>query len=109
MGVNCPKILKIRPGARRIRPNRRWWGYSVGKWVDDYTFVAESNGFDDRTWLDNAGRPHSDLLHVIEQYRRTDRDHLEITITIDDPKMYTKPWEALRLTRAVAEAQFRYS
>lgn len=35
----------------------RWWGYSVGKWIDDYTFVAESNGFDDRTWLDNAGRP----------------------------------------------------
>lgn len=73
----------------------RWWGYSVGKWDDDYTFVAESNGFDDRTWLDNAGLPHSDALHVIEQYRRVDAVHLEITITIDDPKMYTKPWVAL--------------
>lgn len=78
-------------------PESRWWGYSVGRWVDDYTFVAESNGFDDRTWLDNAGRPHSDALHVIEQYRRTDRDHLEMTITIDDPKMYTKPWDAVKL------------
>jgi hypothetical protein len=87
-------------------PESRWWGYSVGKWADDYTFVAESNGFDDRTWLDNAGRPHSDLLHVIERYRRTDRDHLEITITIDDPKMYTKPWEALRLRERLQEPSF---
>jgi hypothetical protein len=87
-------------------PESRWWGYSVGKWVDDYTFVAESNGFDDRTWLDNAGRPHSDLLHVIEQYRRTDRDHLEITITIDDPKMYTKPWEALKLRERLQKPSF---
>jgi hypothetical protein len=78
-------------------PESKWWGYSVGKWVDDYTFTAESNGFDDRTWLDNAGRPHSDALHVIEEYHRPDRDHLEMTITIDDPKMYTKPWVAVRL------------
>lgn len=87
-------------------PESRWWGYSVGKWVDDFTFVAESNGFDDRTWLDNAGRPHSDLLHVTEQYRRTDRDHLEITITIDDPKMYTKPWVALRLRERLQKPSF---
>ena len=78
-------------------PESRWWGYSVGKWVDDYTFVVESNGFDDRTWLDNGGRSHSDALHVTEQYRRTDLKHLEMTITIDDPTMYTKPWVALKL------------
>jgi hypothetical protein len=76
-------------------PESRWWGYSVGKWADDSTFVAESNGFDDRTWLDNAGLPHSDALHVEERYRRVDGDHLEMTITIDDPKIYTKPWVAL--------------
>jgi len=76
-------------------PDPRWWGYSVGKWVDDHTFVAQSAGFYDRTWLDNAGRPHSDALHVEERYQRVDRDHLEMTITIDDPKMYTKPWVAL--------------
>lgn len=73
----------------------RWWGYSVGKWVDDYTFVADTVGLDERTWVDNAGRPHSDALHVIEEYHRADRDHLEMTITIDDPKMYSKPWIAL--------------
>jgi hypothetical protein len=76
-------------------PDPRWWGYSVGKWVDDHTFVAQTAGIDDRTWLDNAGRPHSDALRVEERYQRADRDHLEMTITIDDPKMYTKPWVAL--------------
>src|SRR5713226_3923799 len=76
-------------------PDPRWWGYSVGKWVDDHTFVAQTVGVDDRTWLDNAGRPHSDAMRVEERYRRVDRDHLEMTITIDDPKMYTKPWVAL--------------
>jgi hypothetical protein len=75
----------------------RWWGYSVGRWVDDYTFVAESTGFDNRTWLDNAGRPHSDEMKVREEYKRVDRDHLVMTIVIDDPKYYTKPWTALIL------------
>jgi hypothetical protein len=75
----------------------RWWGYSVGHWMDDYTFVAESAGFDDRTWLDNAGRPHSDAMRVREEYKRVDRDHLLMTIVVDDPKFYTKPWTALIL------------
>jgi len=76
-------------------PESRFWGYSVGRWADDYTFVAESNGFDDRTWLDNAGRPHSDAMRVVETYHRVDADHLEKTITIDDLKYYTRPWVAL--------------
>jgi hypothetical protein len=84
----------------------RWWGYSVGKWMDDSTLVAESNGFDDRTWLDNAGRPHSDALHVIEQYRRADREHLDMTITVDDPKMYTKPWVAVKLRLRLQSPHF---
>ena len=77
------------------QPESRFWGYSVGRWADDYTFVAESNGFDDRTWLDNAGRPHSDVMRVVETYHRVDADHLEKTIAIDDPKYYTRPWVAL--------------
>ena len=76
-------------------PEPRWWGYSSGKWIDNYTFVAQTVGLDDRTWLDNAGRPHSDTMRVEERYHRADRDHLEMTITIDDPKFYTKPWVAL--------------
>jgi len=96
-GRQSPKDAANPTWGPKDPPESRWWGYSVGKWTDDYTFVAESNGFDDRTWLDNAGRPLSDALHVIEQYYRTDRDHLEMTITVDDPKMYTKPWVALKL------------
>jgi hypothetical protein len=73
----------------------RWFGYSLGKWVDDYTFVVETTGLDERTWIDHAGRPHSDQLRVEETFRRVGRDHLELSVLIDDPKMYTKPWIAL--------------
>jgi hypothetical protein len=73
----------------------RWNGYSVGKWVDDYTFVAQTVGLDERTWLDNAGRPHSSDLRVEERFHRVDYDTLELTVTLDDPKMYTQPWQAL--------------
>ncbi len=84
----------------------RWWGYSVGRWVDDYTFVAESAGFDERPWLDNAGRPHSDAMRVEERYRRVDRDHLEMTIVIDDPKYYTEPWTASILSLRLQSPSF---
>lgn len=73
----------------------RWNGYSVGKWTDDYTFETETVGMNETTWLDNPGRPHSDLLRVKEVFHRVDRDTLDLTVTIDDPKMYTKPWVAL--------------
>jgi hypothetical protein len=73
----------------------RWFGYSTGSWKDDYTFVAVTTGTDERTWLDNAGRPHSDALRVEEVFHRVDRDTLDLTVTIDDPKYYTKPWIAL--------------
>ncbi len=91
--------LPMDPANPRWTPNdppeSRWWGYSIGKWADDYTFVVESNGFDERSWIDNVGRPHSGALHVTEQYHRADRDHLQISVTVDDPKMYTKPWVAM--------------
>lgn len=76
-------------------PEPRWYGYSVGKWVDDYTFVVETSGTDERTWVDRAGRPHSADLRVEERFHRVDHDNLELTVTIDDPKVYTKPWVAL--------------
>ena len=73
----------------------RWYGYSVGRWVSDTEFVVNTNGTDERTWLDNAGRPHSEELMVEERFRRVSRDQLELTVTITDPVMYTKPWVAL--------------
>ena len=76
-------------------PEPRWYGYSVGRWVDDYTFVVETVGLDERTWLNNAGRPHSSELKVEERFHRIDYDHMELTVTINDPKMYTQPWMPL--------------
>ena len=73
----------------------RWFGYSIGKWEDDYTFVVQTTGINDETWVDRAGRPHSPDLRVEERYHRVDQDTLELTVTIIDPKMYTKPWIAL--------------
>ena len=73
-------------------PDPRWYGYSVGRWEDDYTFVVNSVGTDERTWLDNAGNPHSSDLKVEERYRRVSRDLMELTVTLDDPKAYARPW-----------------
>lgn len=76
-------------------PDPRWYGYSVGRWEDDYTLVVNSNGTDERTWLDNAGNPHSDQLKVEERWHRLTRNRMELTVTIDDAKAYTRPWVAL--------------
>jgi len=73
-------------------PDPWWYGHSVGKWVDDYTFVVESNGFNNKTWLDRPGHPHSDQMHLTERFRRLDHDTMDVTFTVDDPKAYTKPW-----------------
>src|SRR2546426_9830622 len=75
-------------------PDPRWYGYSVGHWEDDYTLVVETIGTDERTWLDNAGDPHSDQLRVVERYHRLNQTTLELSVTLDDPKTYTKPWTA---------------
>lgn len=72
-------------------PNPTWLGYSIGKWEGD-TLVVDTTGFNDQTWLDDPGHPHSDAMHAIERFRRRDFGHLEIDITIDDLKAYTAPW-----------------
>ena len=93
-----------------VDPDPRWYGYSVGRWTDDYTFVVNSNGTDERTWLDNAGNPHSSELRVEERYRRVAYDTMELTVTIDDPKTYTKPWlgrDRLPLRLQSSDTDFR--
>jgi len=70
-----------------------WMGDSIGKWEGD-TLVVDSIGFNDKTWLDQVGHPHSEQLHLVERIRRPSHDALTIDITIDDPKAYTKPWVA---------------
>jgi hypothetical protein len=72
-------------------PQPSWQGYSVGKWDGD-TLVVDSIGFRDGLWLDMAGTPMTDAARVRERIRRPDFGHLEIEITVDDRKAYTKPW-----------------
>ena len=73
-------------------PNPTLLGYSVGRWEQD-ALVVDTTGFSpDLSWLDDPGHPHTDALHVTERFRRADFGRLEIRITIDDPKAYTKPW-----------------
>jgi hypothetical protein len=72
-------------------PDPTYLGTSAGKWDGD-TFVVDSAGFDERTWLDHFGDPHSDEMRLQERYRRVDRDTLELTVTLTDPKAYTKSW-----------------
>jgi hypothetical protein len=68
-----------------------WLGYSTGKWDGD-TLVVETAGFNDKTWLDVIGHPHSEALRITERYRRRDFGHLNAEMTFDDPKMYTRPF-----------------
>jgi hypothetical protein len=68
-----------------------WFGYSTGKWEGD-TLVVDTRGFNGKAWIDQAGRPTTEALHVTERFQRKDFGHMEVQITIDDPKAYTKPW-----------------
>ena len=71
--------------------NPTWMGESIGKWEGN-TLVVDSIGFNEKTWLDYAGHPHSDQLHLVERIHRINHDALLDDITIEDPKAYAKPW-----------------
>jgi hypothetical protein len=75
-------------------PQPAWKGYSVGKWEGD-TMVVDTIGFNDRGWIDTGmGRPQTEALHVTERFRRRNVGNIELGITINDPKAYTKAWSA---------------
>ncbi len=74
-----------------LHPDSLWYGDSIGKW-DGNTLVIDTVDFNDKTWLDRSGHPHSEKLHVVERFTRVDHDHLHLDITVDDPIAYTKPW-----------------
>ena len=67
-----------------------WMGYSVGRWEKD-VLVVETVGLNEKSWLDRVGHAHSDAMRVTERFRRRDFGHMDIQVTIDDPKTYTKP------------------
>ena len=72
--------------------NPTWMGYSAGHWEGD-TLVVDTAGYNDRTSLDLAGHPHTEALRMTERFRRRDASHLELQVTLDDPKAYNKPWK----------------
>jgi hypothetical protein len=72
-------------------PNPSFLGYSIGRWEED-TFVITTTGFNDLGWLDSAGHPQTESLRLTERLRRRDFGHMEFEMTIDDPKVFTRPF-----------------
>lgn len=101
--IQGPNVIAILYGSGAYRqifmdgrelpkdPNPTWWGYSVGKWEGD-TLVVQSAGFNDRSWLDFSGHPHTEELRVTERFRRADFGHMQVQVTLEDPKTFTKPF-----------------
>jgi hypothetical protein len=85
-GRKLPKVDEVEP---------KWNGYSVGAWEGD-TFVVKSVGFDQRTWLDHNGYPHSEEMQLEERYRKIDADTIELNETIIDPEYYSRPFKSDR-------------
>ena len=78
--------------AEKGSPDPRYYGFSVGHWEADNVLVVDTTGLDENTWLNELGYPHSTDAHVQERFTRTDHNDLQLTLTIDDPKLYTKPF-----------------
>jgi hypothetical protein len=89
--ASVPRVIFLDGRPLPKDPNPSWLGYSVGRWDED-TLVVDTIGFNDRTWLDTGGHPHSESLHVTECFRRLNAGSLELRITIDDPKTFAKPF-----------------
>jgi hypothetical protein len=85
-------------------PQPTFLGYSVGHWEGD-DLVVETNGISHETFLDNAGRPHTDDMRLTERFRRKDFGHLEMELTFDDPKFYSKPWTVLETARLLPDTE----
>ena len=76
-----------------IDPDPAWYGYSVGRWDGD-TFVVDSAGFKEGSWLDNSGHPHTEALRLTERFRRINFGRMDLEVTVDDPKAYSRPWKS---------------
>jgi hypothetical protein len=77
--------------ALPVDPNPNWYGYSVGRW-EGQTFVVNSSGFREGSWITNQGAPHTDALKTTERFSRLNFGYMEIVVDIDDPKAYSRPW-----------------
>jgi len=89
------KYRQIHTDGRQlpVNPEPAWYGFSIGRWEGD-TLVVETAGFREGSWLDNSGHPHSDALRTTERFRRLNFGHMEVDVTIEDPKVYSRPWKS---------------
>ena len=99
-GRALPKAVDVR-GA----PESRYYGYSVGHWENDTTLVIDTTGLDERAWLDTVGHPRSSMAQIQERYTRVDQYNIQLTVTVTDPKFYTKPWTFMRANLYWMKAQ----
>jgi hypothetical protein len=84
-----------------------WWlGDSRGRWEGD-TLVVDVIHFNDQTWFDRAGNFHSDALHLTERFTLTDRDHISYAVTVEDPKVFTRPWNMSMILYRHTESNFQ--
>ncbi len=90
--ASASRTVFLGSDARPEAGNDTWMGWSRGRWEGD-TLVVSVNSFNDQTWFDNAGNFHSEALQVTERYTPIDSDHLDYEATIEDPKVFTKPWK----------------
>ena len=89
-------------------PDPTWYGHSVGHW-EGGTLVVDTIGFNDKFWFDYLGHPHTEKLHAIERYTRTDLGHMSIEVTIDDPGAYKRPFTTVgRATLMVGQELLEY-
>ena len=85
-------VRTVRMGHSGKSPVDSWMGWSVGHWEGD-TLVIDVTGFNDQTWFDRAGNFHSDALHVVERYKPRRPDILDYEASIEDPKVFSRPWK----------------
>ena len=85
-------VRVINMGTATKAPGDSWMGWSNGRWDGD-TLVVDVTSLDERTWFDRAGNFHSDALHVVERYTPRSADTLNYEVTIEDPKVFSRPWK----------------
>jgi hypothetical protein len=100
-------VRNIFMGTPHIEGQLYWWmGDSRGRWEGD-TLVVDVTDFNDETWFDRSGNFHSDALHVVERYALADPDHINYEATIEDPKVFTRPWKMSMILNRHKEKNFR--
>jgi hypothetical protein len=104
-----PTFRMVRLNAKHLDdPDPQWWGDSIGWYENGDTLVVDTIGVNDKTWLDQIGHPHSDQLHLIERFKRVDKNTLVLDVTIDDPGAYTKPFTTRRTFKISTLPFMRY-